>query len=480
MDERDLVKQVRAFASSELRLNILLCLKNGEMDINDLQKELGGRNTTILHAIRDMSDSSLITKNRYGYMLTNLGKIKTSLLENVMSVFENLEMNPDFWLNHDISSIPPEILERLSMLFQSDIIFSDPSTPLKCHESLVSMLAKSKKIFAILPVLIFPKESDIFINTLRKGSQVDLLITDKVAGTLLDENGMLSSKFKKSLKFENFNLRLTTEDIKLVLIVTESFVYLGLWRHDGVYDVGSGTIYTGKCAVTWGMQLFEYYLERSTNIGEGVLMEVSSKQKLSTFGGAQAVPCTGQGPNPAVVDTVMLVEDNMGHAAFIRRLFEEGDSKWDFHHVMNLRDALRWIGENKDRPFLIVADYLLPDGRGLDLARNAESPMDVGFPLIILTGFGSEKIAVQAFKSGAMDYVVKDAESMLKLPEISKRAIRKWLEYKGQKSEKDDMQGSIRLNDAESRQKKGRSKCSARPLPQDFPSPLSPRTLTLR
>jgi predicted transcriptional regulator len=67
MEKRDLVKQVRAFANSELRMNILLCLKNGEKDITDLQKELGGRNTTILHAIKDMSDSDLITKNGCNY-----------------------------------------------------------------------------------------------------------------------------------------------------------------------------------------------------------------------------------------------------------------------------------------------------------------------------------------------------------------------------------------------------------------------------
>ena len=128
----------------------------------------------------------------------------------------------------------------------------------------------------------------------------------------------------------------------------------------------------------------------------------------------------------------MLVEDNVGHAAFIRRLFDEDDSNWSFHHVVHLRDALRWIEENKDKKFIIISDYLLPDGCGLDLAGNAENPLEVGFPLIILTGFGSEKIAVQAFKSGAIDYVVKDAESMQKLPEIAERALLKWDEYRGQ------------------------------------------------
>lgn len=432
MNERDLVKQVRVFASSELRMNILLILKNGAGDINDLQKELGGRKTTILHAIRDMLDSDLITKDRRGYRLTNLGKIKTSVLDNVMRVFENLETYPDLWLNHDISSIPPEFLDRLGMLFQSDIIPPDPSTPLKCHEKLVSMLAKAKKIYAILPVMAFPKDSGIFLTPVRKGSRVDLLITDTVVESLFDEEGALSPGMRQALKFDNFELRLASRDIKLMLIVTEFFVYLGLWRDDGVYDVGSGTIYTGDCAVTWGLQLFEYYFGTSANVGEADLMDIYSSSRRSTPDGGRSDEKRGAIPEEA--ETVILVEDNLGHAAFIRRLFEGEDSRWNFHHVINLRDALRWIEENEDRSFLVIADYLLPDGCGLDLARDAESPQEVGFPLIILTGFGSEKIAVQAFKSGAMDYVVKDADSMQKLPESAKTALRKWREYK-----KDDL-----------------------------------------
>lgn len=428
MDERYLVKQVRAFASSELRMNILLCLKNSAKDTSDLQRELGGRNTTILHAVKDMIDSDLIIRDRYGYRLTNLGKIKTSVLDNVMRVFENLETNPDFWLNHDISSIPPEFLDRLGMLFQSEVISPDPSTPLKCHEILVSKLVKSKKICAILPALLFPKDSGIFSSALRKGSGVDLLITDDVVETLFDEDATLSPEFRQALKFENFKLRLTSSDVKLVLVVTETFVYMGLWRNDGVYDVGSGTIYTGECAVTWGRQLFEYYFGASSDVGEADLARVYSSAGRSALGDASSDE--GRGSGPEVAETVLLVEDNGGHAAFIRRLFEGEDSRWNFHHAINLQNALRWVEENEDRSFLVIADYLLPDGCGLDLARDAENPLEVGFPLIILTGFGSEKIAVQAFKSGAMDYVVKDAESMQKLPESARRAIRKWGEHK--------------------------------------------------
>jgi predicted transcriptional regulator/ActR/RegA family two-component response regulator len=424
MDERDMVRRVKVFASSELKLNILLCLKYREMDVNDLQAVLGGRNTTILHAIRDMTDDDLISRGRQGYRLTNLGKIRVCVLESLMAVLDDIEARPDFWLNHDISSIPPEMLERLSMLRRSEMVSTNPASPLEIHERLESLLSTSKKISAILPLLIFPKDSKVFTNALRSGSRVDLLMTEKISGSLLDDGSLSAYEVERLLNFESFRLRLIGEDLRLALFVTESFLYLGLYRHDGVYDVGTGAIYLGESAVAWGMELFEYYAQRSRELDEGDLKRVF-RSVVHPEAEAQALA----GEEPGAFD-VMIVEDDPGHATLIRRIFEESSPRWRVHHASQLRDALRWIEDSYGRPFLVVADYLLPDGCGLDLAGKAERPLEVGFPLIILTGFGSEKIAVQAFKSGVMDYVVKEADSIQRLPEIAEEALLRWRELK--------------------------------------------------
>ncbi len=123
--------------------------------------------------------------------------------------------------------------------------------------------------------------------------------------------------------------------------------------------------------------------------------------------------------------TVLLVEDEEAHAELIHRTFEQNGSEWDIHHVVSIRDALKWLEENK-KPSLVIADYRLPDGTGLDLAKGATSAEKVGFPLIILTGFGSERLAVRSLKSGAMDYIVKGAEGIHELPSTVGRAIREW------------------------------------------------------
>ncbi|MBN1455276.1 MAG: response regulator [Methanomicrobia archaeon] len=124
--------------------------------------------------------------------------------------------------------------------------------------------------------------------------------------------------------------------------------------------------------------------------------------------------------------TILLVEDDDSHAELISRAFEDVGSLWEVQHVLDLDAAFAWLEKRSDSPALVIADYLLPDGTGLDLTRGAMSPEEVSFPLIIITGVGSEQLAVHAIKSGALDYVVKNPEELRELPWRAERAIREW------------------------------------------------------
>ena len=127
------------------------------------------------------------------------------------------------------------------------------------------------------------------------------------------------------------------------------------------------------------------------------------------------------------VKTVLLVEDEEAHAEIIRRVFEESCPELYFNHVTCISDAVRWLELNKENhPPLVISDYNLPDGNGLELTKGAASPEEVGFPIIILTGVGSEKLAVRTLRSGALDYVVKSNEELHQLPKIVKYVLREW------------------------------------------------------
>ncbi|HVO40880.1 MAG TPA: ATP-binding protein [Spirochaetia bacterium] len=74
---------------------------------------------------------------------------------------------------------------------------------------------------------------------------------------------------------------------------------------------------------------------------------------------------------------------------------------------------------------LVIVDYHLPDGNGLDVLRKLVSK-NTGVPVIMATGAGSEEIAVTAMKLGAADYINKESYDKFfrLLPSVIEKALR--------------------------------------------------------
>ena len=61
-------------------------------------------------------------------------------------------------------------------------------------------------------------------------------------------------------------------------------------------------------------------------------------------------------------------------------------------------------------PDVVLLDYRLPDMDGAEVLRELRR-IDDKLPIIIMTGFGHEKLAAKVIKLGAMDYLVKPFKS---------------------------------------------------------------------
>ncbi|MBN2168315.1 MAG: PAS domain S-box protein [Actinobacteria bacterium] len=71
---------------------------------------------------------------------------------------------------------------------------------------------------------------------------------------------------------------------------------------------------------------------------------------------------------------------------------------------------------------LITLDHQLPDGEGLDLLREITADGNHP-PVVMVTGHGDERTAVEAFKTGVSGYVVKDNRLAVILPEAVRKAL---------------------------------------------------------
>jgi DNA-binding NtrC family response regulator len=146
---------------------------------------------------------------------------------------------------------------------------------------------------------------------------------------------------------------------------------------------------------------------------------------------------------------ILLVEDESGHAELICRAFADSTEEYNVIVARNLSEARSEIENNP--PNLALVDNGLPDGQGVDLVPICKDRI----PVIILTSHGGEELAVQALKSGAMDYVVKSSEAFDSMPRIVERTLREWrLIQERKRAEKEREKLIIELQEALAKVKK--------------------------
>lgn len=123
---------------------------------------------------------------------------------------------------------------------------------------------------------------------------------------------------------------------------------------------------------------------------------------------------------------ILLVEDSEHDRVAFRRSFKKSQVPCEITECEHAEAALGLIKSDASQFDIMVADYKLPGITGLDLCKGLLAE-ETPFPLVILTGTGSEKLAVEALKAGVNDYIIKDPSQCYfeLLPVVLREVVRK-------------------------------------------------------
>ena len=102
--------------------------------------------------------------------------------------------------------------------------------------------------------------------------------------------------------------------------------------------------------------------------------------------------------------TVLVVEDEKAIRDMLRMALEV--AKYRFIEAKNIRDAHVLIVD--ERPDIVLLDWMLPGGSGLELLRRLKREDNTReIPVIMLTAKAAEDNVIQGLEVGADDYVTK-------------------------------------------------------------------------
>ncbi len=107
---------------------------------------------------------------------------------------------------------------------------------------------------------------------------------------------------------------------------------------------------------------------------------------------------------PATRLAVLLVEHDDHHAALMTETLERALDGAVVARATSVACATELATSSEWS--LAVVDHQLPDGHGVEVVDTLRATHPA-VPILLLTGHGSEELAVEAFRRGASDYVVK-------------------------------------------------------------------------
>ena len=135
---------------------------------------------------------------------------------------------------------------------------------------------------------------------------------------------------------------------------------------------------------------------------------------------------------------LLIVEDDQDHALIIRNAL----ARWAKNHkskvelVSSVSEALEKLSST--RFDLVLTDYRLPDKTGLDLLIEMRSRR-LNSPVLLMTSAGDEQLAVNALKSGFLDYIVKSENSFRELPQTIEEAYERYLIQEEEKKSQEEL-----------------------------------------
>jgi len=258
-DTKDIL---RLAVCSDLRSNILNSLNEEKKSLAQLRDGLKISSTTAIHALRELEKSNLTFEDKdRNYSLTEIGRIIALKLIDFSTTAEVLKRHERFWLEHDLSGIPVNLLKNLTALYNSELIQSTV-TPDSVQRFITEIFRSAKEeILGISPIVTLDWAKAV-IERANSGIKVSLITTDNVLKISHED------KFKNFSPIHHPNIYLwVNNDLRLGLISNKETMGLTLIDiKSNILDIDKILASNDPVALKWGESLFNGLKKKSQKL----------------------------------------------------------------------------------------------------------------------------------------------------------------------------------------------------------------------
>ena len=247
MNERfdEMVKLLFDISSSD-RLTLLFAIRKQNLRLTHLAEKISATIQETSRHLRRLTDTKLIDKNSDGYYTVTLyGRLVLILL----SPYNFLSKNKDYFLSHDISFLPQEFIERIGELSVYDYSVN-VSSVLRHIEDVVNSANEYIWLMADQAVITGPSIDHAIGNR------------DVCVNIIIPKSSLTPEEYQqvKRLLRDKFELKLVPdENVKIGIAMNEKIAGIAFPDQKGKMDFNSGFTSGSIVFHKWSGDLFSFY-----------------------------------------------------------------------------------------------------------------------------------------------------------------------------------------------------------------------------
>lgn len=247
-------------SKSEIRLNILKCLKERSATVKEIVKITELTYSSVSSNVKKLENNKCIKKNENNkFEISHMTRIYLDSLLNFSNCLKFINRYEEFLNKHNINEISDNELENINSLINSELIKSTPIDIYKTHNSIKSFLLNSHDIKAVLPFL-HPDYPKILENRLLEGGSLQLIVPDEIYKNLILK--IDSNIRRKSLENGKLIVYKTRVTVEIYLTIGERRTSLGLFKNDNSFDQNRILTSIDEEAIKWSENLFSNIVNR--------------------------------------------------------------------------------------------------------------------------------------------------------------------------------------------------------------------------
>lgn len=248
---------------SDKRKQLLLFLKDGPKNMDEIKEALDVTSTAILPQIKKLKEKSLVVQEDKNYKLSLIGKVLVEKMQPLVSIIEVFEDNFDYWTERDFQGIPPSFQKRLGELRKCKLIQPDLDRMFELDPEIVENLSKSSSILECI-AYFDPSLISMCQELAKGGVKLSVLMSRPVFQHYSKD---YLEDFRNMLTFENVEFFLYSGELRIAnLTVTDRFVVISLFPKNQKHFDRENLISYEPSALKFGNELFDALLRDSMRI----------------------------------------------------------------------------------------------------------------------------------------------------------------------------------------------------------------------